>query len=153
MSQYVNENCPVCGGYVVLTTNGTKICEKCHCVLPGSNWAYSSTTTSTEKYCDLCHTKMVQHGNYYECPTCHYGYINYIGDPPKDIGEIYIKSDGVGTAWGRFDPDLIPHTLQIDTELIRLRHKEMELEFELEPDKLANIDTIILNGYKYIKEK
>lgn len=71
----------------------------------------------------------------------------------QDIDELYIKSDGVGTAWGRFDPDLIPHTLQIDTELIRLRHKEMELEFELEPDKLANIDTIILNGYKYVKEK
>ena len=29
----------------------------------------------------------------------------------------------------------------------------MEIEFELEPDKLKNIDTIIINGYKYVKEQ
>jgi hypothetical protein len=78
--------------------------------------------------------------------------MDYLGDP-LDIRELYIKSDSIGTAWGRLNPDIIPHTLQIDTNLIKLRHKEMELEFELESDKLKNIDTIILNGYKYIKEK
>lgn len=70
----------------------------------------------------------------------------------EDNSKLFLKSDGVGTAWGRFDPDLMPRTLQIDTNLIKLRHKEIEIEFELEPDKLKNIDTIIINGYKYVKE-
>lgn len=47
--------------------------------------------------------------------------------------------------------DLEPHTLHIDTNLIKLYHKELEIEFELNPDKLKNVDTIIINGYKYVK--
>ena len=70
----------------------------------------------------------------------------------EDNSKSFWKSDGIGTAWGRFDPELMPFTLQIDTNLIKLRHKEMDIEFDLEPGKLENIDTIIINGHKYVKE-
>ena len=36
---------------------------------------------------------------------------------------------------------------------IRLQHKETEIDFEFDTKKLENIDTIIINGFKYIKEK
>ena len=147
--QYVNKNCPVCGGHIYVTDIGTEVCQHCGYVIPQSTFATTSTS-ETNKYCQMCNTKLEHNGNWWECPNCHYGHMDYIGDPP---GDLYIKSDGVGTAWGRFDPELIPLTLQIDTELIKLKQKEMELEFELEPDKLENIDTIIINGYKYVKEK
>lgn len=49
--------------------------------------------------------------------------------------------------------DVEPYTLHIDTNLIKLHHKELEVEFELDPNKLKNIDTIIINGYKYVKLK
>lgn len=47
--------------------------------------------------------------------------------------------------------DIEPNTIQIDTNLIRLHHKELEIEFELDPKKLKNVDTIVINGYKYVK--
>ena len=67
-------------------------------------------------------------------------------------GKLHIPCDNV---WGVgvSKAESLPYTLQIDTDLIKLRHKEMELEFELDTDKLQNIDTIIINGYKYVKEK
>ena len=34
--RYLNKNCPVCGGYVVLLDSGSEMCEKCHYILPGS---------------------------------------------------------------------------------------------------------------------
>ena len=49
--------------------------------------------------------------------------------------------------------DINPMTLHIDTNLIKLSHKEFEIGFELDPKKLENIDTIIINGYKYVKPK
>ena len=44
-----------------------------------------------------------------------------------------------------------PMALQIETNMIKLSHKEFEIDFELNPKKLDNIDTIIINGYKYVK--
>ena len=49
--------------------------------------------------------------------------------------------------------DINPMTLHIDTNLIKLSHRELEIDFELDHKKLENIDTIIINGYKYIKPK
>ena len=48
---------------------------------------------------------------------------------------------------------LKPNTLTIDTHLITLKHKEMAIEFTIDPKKFENIDTIIINGFKYIKVK
>jgi hypothetical protein len=50
--------------------------------------------------------------------------------------------------------DLQPRTLTItNCEKFKVQLRELDIEFELEPDKLANIDTLIINGYKFIKEK
>ena len=49
--------------------------------------------------------------------------------------------------------DISPLTLHIDTNLVKLSHREFEIDFELDPKKLENIDTIIINGYKYVKPK
>lgn len=154
MSVYVNKDCPVCGGVVSVDFDYAERCEGCGYTIPSPNWITTSTSTLVD-LCPRCRTPLIlsMSSGWKECPKCHYGHMDYIGDPPQDIGELYIKSDGVSTAWGRFDPNLMPYTLQIETNLIRLKHKEMELEFELEPDKLEKIDTIILNGYKYVKEK
>ena len=158
MNQPLNKKCPICGGYIYLSTARSEICSNCGYVIPQSTCVTTPTDDSCNttgvayKYCQKCNTRMVKNGNWYECPNCHYGHMDYLGDP-LDISELYIKSDSARTTLGRFDSDLMPHILQIDTNLIKFRHKEMELEFELEPDKLKNIDTIILNGYKYVKEK
>ena len=157
MSQYVNKNCPVCGGYVVSLTNGTELCEKCHYVLPAPNWAESTTSTSAYKYCQNCKTKMEQFedGGWWVCPKCGYGHMDYVGDPPKDLYSIWTwKSDSTATAWGELDPKLNPQTLTItNCEKFKVHLREIDVEFELEPDKLENIDTIIINGHKYVKEK
>ena len=151
MSQYINKTCPACGGYVISLPNGTELCKKCHYVLPDTNYA-TSTTSSGRALCPRCGTPLNKNGNWKECPNCHYGYLLYDGDPPQDLVDIYIKSDGTGFAYGKLDPTLTPQTLQIDTKLIMLKHKEMDLELELDPSKLENIDVIIINGYRYIKE-
>ena len=55
----------------------------------------------------------------------------------------------VGCAVG--STEVSPMTLHIEADLLKLSHKEFEIDFDLNPDKLKNIDTIIINGYKYIK--
>ena len=62
-----------------------------------------------------------------------------------------IKNAEAGIAVGSIDVE--PCTLHIDTNLIRLYHKELEIEFELDSNKFKNIDKIIINGYKYVKPK
>jgi len=100
--QYPNKSCPVCGGNVVLLTNGTEMCEKCHYELPGPNWVYSTASH----------------------------------------------------VYGKLEVDLIPYTLTItNCEKFKVQLREIDVEFELNPDKLENVDTIIINGYKYVKEK
>lgn len=49
MKQYVNRNCPVCGGYVVINALGNLMCEKCHYVLPDSTTA-TITIPKSDKY-------------------------------------------------------------------------------------------------------
>jgi hypothetical protein len=66
----------------------------------------------------------------------------------------YWKVDGVSSAWGKLDPDLSPQTLTItNCEKFKVQLREIDIEFELDPNKLENIDTLIINGYKYRKEK
>lgn len=156
--QYVNKNCPVCGGYVVLLTSGTEICEKCHYVLPNSNWLESTSATSGEKTCKVCGQTMARNtvGLYaWTCPKCGYHYELTTGDPPQDICTMCLPADN---SWGVStikSPDpLEPFTVEIgNCKCIKLGHKELDIEFELEPDKLENINTLIINGHKYVKEK
>ena len=64
------------------------------------------------------------------------------------------KMDSTANAYGKLEADLIPHTLTItNCEKFKVQLREIDVEFELNPDKLENVDTIIINGYKYVKEK
>lgn len=153
--QYVNKTCPVCGGYVVLLTNGTELCEKCHYVLPGPNWEYSTSATSCEQTCRVCGQAMVRNtvGLYkWTCPKCGYHYEVTIGDPTKELDSIWKSSGTMMDAWGALG--LEPQTLTITKcDKFKVQCKEMDIEFEFDSDKLQNIDTIVINGYKYVKEK
>lgn len=163
--RYLNKNCPVCGGYVVLLDSGSEMCEKCHYILLDSspvNMSDSASATSADKWCTRCNTKLEQYNNWWVCPKCSYGYCITTGDPPeltadyiKEMAEkitgtpFYIPSgEAIGIASVR------PQTLTItNCEKFKVQLRELEVEFELEPDKLENIDTLIINGYKFVKEK
>lgn len=157
MDQPLNKNCPICGGYVYITDIGTEICQNCGYVLAQSTFVTTSTdyphntTGSAYKYCQNCNTKMVKHGNWYECPNCHYGHMDYIGDPP--VNNFIIPCDnvwGVGKAVGSLEPN----TLTIERcEKIKMHQKEIDIDFELDARKIENINTIIINGHKFVREK
>jgi len=163
---YINKSCPVCGGYVIVLDNGSEVCEKCHYILPSTNAAQMSDSTkssSSDKYCVRCNTKLELLGDWWACPECGYGYRITPGDPPE-LTEEYIKEMAKkitdtpfyvhGTAVGKAIGSLEPQTLTItNCEKFKVQLREIDVEFELEPDKLENIDTLIINGYKYVKEK
>ena len=48
---------------------------------------------------------------------------------------------------------LMPHSLIIDTSLITLKQKEMDIELTIDSSRLKDIDTIVINGFKYVKVK
>lgn len=161
ISQPLNKNCPVCGGYVYVTDIGAEICQSCGYVIPLATFATTSTdyshntAGSAYKYCNNCKTKMEKFGDtdWWECPNCHYGYMDYIGDPPKD--NLFIPCDnawGVGYAHGSLEPD--PFTVEIgNCKTIKLGHKELDINFEFDAKKIENIDTIIINGHKFVRER
>lgn len=124
--QYVNKKCPVCGGYVSINALGHEMCENCRYVLPGS-------TTATEL------TKE---------------YKEYIKEMAQEIAAAPLFIDADKYAFGTAVGSLEPCTLTItNCEKFKVQLRELEVEFELDPDKLENIDTLIINGYKYVKEK
>lgn len=117
---------------------------------------YSTSTSSSEKMCPICGQWMMRNTvgfHKWTCPRCGYHYEVITGDPPQDMELFQVHSDGVSSAYCKLEIYQHPFTLQIDADLIKLRHKEMDIEFELHPDKLANIDVIEINGYRYVKEK
>jgi ribosomal protein S27AE len=163
--QYINKNCPVCGGYVVINALGHEMCENCHYILPQSNFATNNCTTCTsaDRYCERCNVKLKQLNDWWYCPECGYGYRITAGDP-SELTEDYIKEMAKkiaatplyfsNTAVGKAIGSLEPQTLTItNCEKFRVQLREVDIEFELDPDKLENIDTLIINGYKYVKEK
>lgn len=158
MPQYVNKRCPVCGGYVLLSSGGVESCQDCYYVLTGADWLNSTSATSGEQICNICGQAMVRNtvGLYaWTCPKCGYHYELTTGDPPQDIWTICLPADNsLGVSTIKSPDPLEPFTVEIgNCKCIKLGHKELDIEFELEPDKLENIDTIIINGYKYVKEK
>lgn len=162
--RYLNKTCPVCGGFVVLLDSGSEICEKCHYILPSSTQVQmsdSNKASSSDKYCVRCNTKLEPHIDWWICPECGYGYRITTGDQPE-LTEEYIKEMAKKitdtpfyscTAISKAIGSLEPQTLTItNCEKFRVQLREVDIEFELESDKLENIDTIIINGYKYVKE-
>lgn len=163
---YLDKPCPICGGFVVLLDSGIEMCEKCHYTLPSHYNTFqmldSTKASSSNKYCERCHTRLTQEGDWWVCPECDYRCRITTGDPPE-LTEEYIKemakkiinstlysTTAVGKAIGSVEPQTLTIT---NCEKFKVQLRELDIEFELEPDKLENIDTLIINGYKYVKEK
>lgn len=80
-----------------------------------------------------------------------------------NLSEIDVATATIGTyslkagnwAVGKLITDQpLQNTLTItNCNKIQLQHKETEIEFEFDTKKLENIDTIVINGFKYVKEK
>ena len=83
----------------------------------------------------------------YKCLDC--------GNNVEKVDSLYISCDNawsVGTI-KTVDP-ILENTLIIERcEKIKMHHKEMDIDFEFDTSKLENIDVIIVNGYKYVKDK
>ena len=114
----------------------------------------TNSTSGAEKYCPLCNTRleMAMGNNCWECPSCGYGYIDYIGDPPKD--NFFVPCDnawGVGYAHGKGLMELDEFVIT-NCEKIKMHHKEMDIDFEFDTKKIENINTIIINGHKFVRE-
>ena len=125
----------------------------------------AKSTSSADKYCQYCNTKMEPFGDkWLTCPHCHYGYMDYIGDLPKELTEeeieqaqkmfesnLYIHNDGL--AVGKINEDLLSNTLQFDRcEKIIFRDKTLDFVFEIPDERYKDIDTIIVNGHKFVRE-
>lgn len=185
----LNMQCPYCGQHQVEAITQidpmsfnyheiTKtICMFCGKVIePSEKVTYSNSTDSSytavsskDKFCAYCNTKMEPFGDgsWWSCPKCGYGYMDYIGDLPKELsdeevevskkifeGKLHIPCDNV---WGVgkiavTDP-IAQNTLTIERcEKIKMHHKEMDIDFEFDTKKIENINTIIINGHKFVRE-
>jgi hypothetical protein len=113
---------------------------------------------------------MIQNGDWWECPNCHYGHMDYARGLPKDFtqlsdeevemskhifeGKTHIPCDnvwGVGTIKPT-DPTAKNTLILERCEKIKMHHKEIDIDFEFDTSKLENIDTIIVNGHKFVRE-
>jgi hypothetical protein len=129
----------------------------------------NNSTSSADKYCQNCNTKMEYFGDggWWVCPNCHYGYIDYIGDLPKEIqlteeemerskqlweSSFFIREPESKLAIGSIED--LSNTIQFDRcERIIFRDKTLDFQFEILEEMYKDIDTIIVNGHKFVKEK
>lgn len=173
MDNYIiNKICPVChNDKVELSELGTEICTQCRYVIPGPTDATNSIS-NTNKYCPECKTPLEgsMSSGWWECPNCHYGYMDYIGDPLQDNiqmseedievskhifeGKLHVPCDNTwGVGKTAITDQLAQNTLIIEKcEKIKMHHKEMDIDFEFDTKKIENIDTIIINGHKFVRE-
>lgn len=98
--------------------------------------------------CPHCQGKIRRYFDFDVCDVC-----NYVFPTRVDSSLFRIKSDGISTAYGKLEEFMKPFTLKIDCEEIRLFQKGLDIEFDIDPKKLENINVIEINGYKFIKEK
>ena len=114
-----------------------------------------NSTSNAEKYCWNCNTKMEPFGDgsLWECPNCHYGCMDYIGDLPKD--NLFIPCDNTwGVSTIKAPDPLEPFTVEISNcTKIKLGHKSLDIDFEFDAKKIENINTIIINGHKFVRDK
>ena len=166
--------CPYCGQHKVevitqidpMSFNYHEItktvCMFCGKVIePTEKVTYSNSTdssytkaTSVVKYCDNCNTKLEPFGNdgWWICPKCNYGYKATIGDPPVENVSVWSGSTGVAISKLN-DEDLMNNTLQFDRcEKIIFRDKTLDFVFEIPDERYKDIDTIIVNGVKFVRE-
>ena len=112
---------------------------------------------------------MTYNGTWWECPDCHYGYMDRTGylnetkqfpddevEMSKHIfeGTLHIPCDNVWGVGTIKPTDLAAeNTLILERcEKIKMHQKEMDIDFEFDTKKIENIDTIIINGHKFVRE-
>ena len=108
--------------------------------------------------CPICGGRLKEYIDMVVCEDCTYNEIKPLTKKKTIFEEIKtgleqaieyekIRRNTVGN-W-----DIQPNTLQINCELIKMYHKELDIEFEFDTKKLENIDTIEINGHKFVREK
>lgn len=189
LNKPLNMQCPYCGQHQVEVINQVdpmsfnshmgfnyhettkSICMHCGKVIESDEKVtYSNSSddpytsvSCVDKYCKNCNAKMVQYDSWWVCPSCHYGQMDYTGDPPSDNIEInkkifedklYIPCDNVwGVGKTAVTDQMTQNTLTIERcEKIKMHHKEMDIDFEFDIKKIENINTIIINGHKFVRE-
>ena len=84
-----------------------------------------------------------------ECEECNCEGNEWNCDFYPEKRQITIKGELAYSITGNLEPT----TLEIkNCEKIKLHHKEIDIDFELPKKVLENIDTITINGIKYVKE-
>lgn len=118
------------------------------------------------RVCPKCGSKLKMFFDYIECEECEYeefySHIETITldnivkaiipeeEPKTTTLPLYLKDGDIIT---KLD-ELTPNTLTItNCELIKMHHKELDIEFEFDGKKLENIDIIEINGHKFVREK
>ena len=100
MADYVNKNCPRCGGYVRLLTVG-EVCEKCGYNLSSTHLSDACSTTASEnKTCPICHKSLIKKlDGSFKCDTCGYSekLSTYTGLQIKEILSEHNKTAKVST--------------------------------------------------------
>lgn len=139
MSQPVNRMCPYCGNNDIAAVTYTD----------PINFNYTETT----KYiCTKCGNE-IDFNNLPEEVQLSKDEI----EMSKKIfeGKLHIPCDnvwGVGYAYGSLEPE--KQTLTItNCEKIKMYQKKMDIDFEFDTKKIDNIDAIIINGHKFVREK
>jgi hypothetical protein len=105
--------------------------------------------------CPVCGGRLKEYIDMVVCENCTYNELRTEKYPPsvtmeqiKNLYEGHLVNTEVFGSW-----DIQPNTLQINCELIKITHKELDIEFEFNTKKLENIDTIEINGHRFVREK
>lgn len=85
-----------------------------------------------------------------ECDECDCGGNEYLCDFYPEKRKVTVECN---IAHSIYD-NLEPRTIVIgNCEKIKLHHKELDIDFEFPAKVFESIDTITINGVKYLKEK
>lgn len=98
--------------------------------------------------CPVCGGKVRHYFDFNVCEDCHYT----LPDSNATNTVLYnINNSGTGMAMASITP-IDSKTLYIDCDLIKLYHKELDIEFKLDKKKIEGIDIIEINGYRFVKQ-
>lgn len=105
--------------------------------------------------CPVCGGRLKEYIDMVVCEDCTYNELKTEKYPPsismEQIEKLckgnFVNSQIVGS-W-----DMKPNTLQIDCDLIKINHKELNIEFEFDTKKLKHIDIVEINGHRFVRDK
>ena len=143
--ELITEIDPMSFNYHELTKTVCMFCGKV--IEPSESITYSNSTGSSYttagsayKYCDNCSTKMEPFGDngWWYCPKCGYGHMDYIGDLPEELSDEEIESFKKLYV----EKFTFPYDNIRDSNVV-----------EINDERYKDIDTIIVNGHKFVREK